>query len=74
MGKYFLSCHLRSLNSLLSRDSGVGDHGEKGIQSFLDQHECQEMCEGLEMQEDNDNNEDSSDNSDNDDKGSLFNQ
>lgn len=28
-------------------DSGVGDHGKAGMQSFIDQHKCDFMCESL---------------------------
>ncbi|KAK6969567.1 hypothetical protein R3P38DRAFT_3143815 [Favolaschia claudopus] len=28
----------------MTRGSGAGDHGEKGIQTFLDQHECVQKC------------------------------
>ncbi|TFK26791.1 hypothetical protein FA15DRAFT_587615, partial [Coprinopsis marcescibilis] len=27
--------------------SGVGDHGPDGIQTFVDQHECRELCKAL---------------------------
>ncbi|KAJ7504746.1 kinase-like domain-containing protein [Mycena galericulata] len=32
------------------RDSGAGDHGDKGIQTFVDQHECGQRCVQLGLQ------------------------
>lgn len=32
-------------------DSGVGDYGQNGIDSFIEQHECQQMCLGLAMED-----------------------
>ncbi|KAJ7867119.1 kinase-like domain-containing protein [Mycena leptocephala] len=31
-------------------DSGAGDHGEKGIQTFVDQHKCGQRCALMEME------------------------
>ncbi|KAJ2921872.1 hypothetical protein H1R20_g15222, partial [Candolleomyces eurysporus] len=31
-------------------DSGVGDHGEKGIQKFLEDHQCNYICQGLSLE------------------------
>jgi hypothetical protein len=33
----------------LNSDSGVGDHGNKGIAAFKEQHECHRMCDELEF-------------------------
>jgi hypothetical protein len=35
---------------LRTSDSGAGDHGDKGIQTFVDQHECGQRCFQLELQ------------------------
>ncbi|KAJ2935899.1 hypothetical protein H1R20_g1195, partial [Candolleomyces eurysporus] len=31
----------------VDQDSGVGDHGEEGIQRFLSEHQCNYICQGL---------------------------
>ena len=33
----------------LNSDSGVGDHGNKGIAAFEEQHVCHRMCDELEF-------------------------
>lgn len=33
--------------SFFRSDSGAGDHGEDGIQTFVDQHECGQRCKQL---------------------------
>ncbi|KAK7001184.1 kinase-like protein [Favolaschia claudopus] len=33
-----------SHHRLFSSESGAGDHGEQGIKSFIDQHECVQKC------------------------------
>lgn len=30
-----------------SRKSGLGDHGSKGIQDFINSHSCNHICQGL---------------------------
>jgi hypothetical protein len=30
-------------------DSGIGDHGLEGIKSFLEQHVCNYVCNGLKL-------------------------
>ncbi|KAF9522684.1 kinase-like domain-containing protein [Crepidotus variabilis] len=46
----------------LHGDSGIGDHGEEGIQSFLETHTCGEICAGLDIKgrvaKENDDDED----------------
>ena len=34
---------------LVYRDSGVGDHGVKGIERWRDQHDCNAFCKRLEL-------------------------
>ena len=34
----------------IHRDSGVGDHGVPGIQSFLDEHACGPVCKKLRLE------------------------
>ncbi|KAJ7802342.1 hypothetical protein B0H14DRAFT_2385585, partial [Mycena olivaceomarginata] len=38
------------MSHTLTGDSGAGDHGDKGIQTFVDQHECGQRCFQLELQ------------------------
>ncbi|KAJ6562977.1 kinase-like domain-containing protein, partial [Mycena sp. CBHHK59/15] len=38
------------MSHTLTGDSGAGDHGDKGIQTFVDQHECGQRCIQLELQ------------------------
>ncbi|KAJ7856202.1 kinase-like domain-containing protein [Mycena olivaceomarginata] len=38
------------MSHTLTGDSGTGDHGDKGIQTFVDQHECGQRCFQLELQ------------------------
>ncbi len=57
-----ISCLTHSLGMFMSksfrsdwssphpRDSGGGDHGDKGIQTFVDQHECGQRCVQLGLQ------------------------
>lgn len=33
------------------RDSGVGDHGSAGIQTFLDDHVCGPVCRKLRLED-----------------------
>jgi hypothetical protein len=42
---------MNSFDSLLRRhsDSGAGDHGETGIQTFVDQHKCGQRCALMEL-------------------------
>ena len=44
--------NLNNLNyfSLQYRDSGVGDHGVTGIQTFLDDHTCGPVCKKLKLE------------------------
>ncbi|KAJ7111719.1 kinase-like domain-containing protein, partial [Mycena epipterygia] len=37
-------------HSLLFRDSGVGDHGVKGIEKWRDQHDCNAFCKTLDLE------------------------
>ncbi|THH19576.1 hypothetical protein EW146_g1621 [Bondarzewia mesenterica] len=37
----------RTHNDLLSRNSGVGDHGTEGINTFLRDHRCNKFCHDL---------------------------
>lgn len=30
-------------------DSGVGDHGKKGIEAFIKQHRCNQFCNALHL-------------------------
>ena len=30
-------------------DSGIGDHGPDGIESFISQHHCNHMCKDLKL-------------------------
>ena len=32
---------------IVSSDSGVGDHGQDGIETFVEQHVCTSHCESL---------------------------
>ena len=34
-------------DSVLSRNTGVGDHGQEGIEAYIKQHKCQTMCNSL---------------------------
>lgn len=34
----------------LSRKSGLGDHGPKGIQDFISSHVCNYICQSLELE------------------------
>ena len=36
-------CHL------MSRDSGIGDHGPDGIKAFTLQHDCNHICHALQL-------------------------
>ncbi|KAJ7497926.1 hypothetical protein B0H11DRAFT_2189984 [Mycena galericulata] len=38
------------MSHTLTGDSGAGDHGDKGIQTFVDQHECGQRCIQLGLQ------------------------
>ncbi|KAJ7889353.1 hypothetical protein B0H14DRAFT_1167860 [Mycena olivaceomarginata] len=31
-------------------DSGIGDFGEKGIKSFIDDHQCTDLCRALTLE------------------------
>ncbi|KAK6988538.1 hypothetical protein R3P38DRAFT_278137 [Favolaschia claudopus] len=33
-----------------NRESGVGDHGDVGIKTFVDQHECVQKCVALNLE------------------------
>ncbi|KAJ7859991.1 hypothetical protein B0H14DRAFT_2576910 [Mycena olivaceomarginata] len=46
---YFLG---NIISKLVSRyDSGAGDHGDEGIQTFVDQHECGQRCKQLGLEQ-----------------------
>ncbi|KAJ7508148.1 kinase-like domain-containing protein [Mycena galericulata] len=38
------------MSHTVTGDSGTGDHGEKGIQTFVDQHKCGQRCAQMEME------------------------
>ena len=38
-----------SINLIASRDSGIGDHGPDGIETFTAQHRCNDICCGLKL-------------------------
>jgi hypothetical protein len=35
--------------TLVFSDSGIGDHGPAGIEAFLNQHQCNHICRGLNL-------------------------
>ncbi|KAJ7845943.1 kinase-like domain-containing protein, partial [Mycena olivaceomarginata] len=37
------------MSHTLTGDSGAGDHGETGIQTFVDQHKCGQRCALMEL-------------------------
>ncbi|KAG5649205.1 hypothetical protein H0H81_005423 [Sphagnurus paluster] len=37
------------MSHLPTSDSGIGDHGPDGIKSFISQHHCNYMCQGLKL-------------------------
>ncbi|KAJ7788029.1 kinase-like domain-containing protein [Mycena olivaceomarginata] len=39
------------MSHTLSGDSGAGDHGDDGIQTFVDQHECGQRCKQLGLEQ-----------------------
>ncbi|KAJ7811689.1 hypothetical protein B0H14DRAFT_2606407 [Mycena olivaceomarginata] len=41
--------HLRRDNPHTGGDSGVGDHGVKGIEKWRDQHDCNNFCKNLDL-------------------------
>ncbi|KAJ7239857.1 kinase-like domain-containing protein [Mycena rebaudengoi] len=38
------------MSHTMTGDSGAGDHGDKGIQTFVDQHQCGQRCNQLGLQ------------------------
>lgn len=38
------------MSHTVAGDFGIGDHGQEGIDTFLDQYQCQRMCETLQME------------------------
>ena len=48
-GKFSGVCQHSIINFVLFSDSGVGDHGETGIQTFLKKHECANRCHNLHL-------------------------
>ncbi|KAJ7145431.1 kinase-like domain-containing protein, partial [Mycena crocata] len=39
-------------------DSGVGDHGERGIEKWCDQHDCNAFCKNVQLEVGDDNEDD----------------
>ena len=37
------------VNLIAFRDSGIGDHGPDGIEAFISQHHCNNICHGLKL-------------------------
>jgi len=44
-----LVASLSSMNWILIRDSGIGDHGPDGINTFTSQHMCNHICQALKL-------------------------